>query len=52
MNPSILFCSCGRRGRLLRNVQESIGDKCTIVATDNNATAHAKIFFIFIAHYL
>ena len=44
MNPSILFCSCGRRGRLLRNAQESIGDKCTIVATDNNATAPALAF--------
>ena len=44
MNPSILFCSCGRRGRLLRNAQESIGDKCTIVATDNNSTAPALAF--------
>ena len=44
MNPSILFCSCGRRGRLLRNAQESIGEKCTIVATDNNSTAPALAF--------
>jgi carbamoyl-phosphate synthase large subunit len=44
MKPSILFCSCGRRGRLLRNAQESIGEKCTIVATDNNATAPALAF--------
>ena len=44
MNPSILFCSCGRRGRLLRNAQESIGDKCTILATDSNATAPALAF--------
>lgn len=44
MNQSILFCSCGRRGRLLLNAQESIGDKCAIIATDNNATAPALAF--------
>lgn len=44
MKPSILFCSCGRRGRLLRDVQESIGDKCAIVATDHTATAPALAF--------
>ena len=44
MKPSILFCSAGRRGRLLRNAQESIGEKCNIVATDNQATAPALYF--------
>ena len=44
MKPSILFCSAGRRGRLLRNAQESIGSKCDINATDNNATAPALYF--------
>ena len=41
MKPGILFCSCGRRGRLLQNAQQSIGDKCSILATDNDATAPA-----------
>ena len=44
MKPSILFCSAGRRGRLLRNAQESIGAECDINATDNNATAPALYF--------
>ena len=44
MKPSILFSSAGRRGRLLRNAQESIGSKCDINATDNNATAPALYF--------
>ena len=44
MKPGILFCSCGRRGRLLQNAQESIGNKCSIIATDNNATAPALAF--------
>lgn len=44
MKPCILFCSCGRRGRLLQNAQESIGDQCSILATDNDATAPALAF--------
>ena len=44
MKPSILFCSAGRRGRLLRNAQESIGAKCNINATDLVATAPALYF--------
>ncbi len=44
MKSSILFSSAGRRGRLLRNAQESIGSKCDINATDNNATAPALYF--------
>lgn len=44
MRPSILFCSAGRRCRLLRNVQESIGAKCDINATDLVATAPALYF--------
>ena len=44
MNPSILFCSAGRRGRLLHNAQESIGSKCDIIATDNKGTAPALFF--------
>ena len=44
MRPSILFCSAGRRGRLLRNAQESIGGVCDIIATDNNSTAPALFF--------
>lgn len=44
MNSSILFCSVGRRGRLLRNARESLGSQCDIVATDNDATAPALYF--------
>lgn len=44
MKPGILFSSAGRRGRLLRNAQESIGSKCKIVASDNKATAPALYF--------
>lgn len=41
---NILFCSVGRRGRLLRNAKQSIQDSGLLVATDNNATAPALYF--------
>lgn len=39
-----MFCSVGRRGRLLRDARESLGDNCRIIGTDNNATAPALFF--------
>lgn len=39
-----MFCSVGRRGRLLRNAKESMGDNCLIIGTDNKATAPALYF--------
>lgn len=41
---NIMFCSVGRRGRLLRDAKESFGDNCWIIGTDNNATAPALFF--------
>lgn len=41
MKPAILFCSVGRRARLLMNAKATLGDKCTLVTTDNNPTAPA-----------
>lgn len=41
---NILFCSVGRRGRLLKDVKQSLGEDGLIVATDNNATAPALHF--------
>lgn len=38
---NILFCSVGRRGRLLMDFKETIGDTGVIVATDNSSTAPA-----------
>lgn len=36
-----MFCSVGRRGRLLRDVKETIGKTGIIVGTDNQSTAPA-----------
>ena len=41
---NILFCSVGRRGRLLRNVKETIGKTGLIVGTDHQSTAPALQF--------
>ena len=41
---NIMFCSVGRRGRLLRNAKESLGPDCRIIGTDNSATAPALFF--------
>ena len=44
MGNHFLFCSAGRRGRLLRNFRESLDDRSLIIATDNQATAPALYF--------
>ncbi len=41
---NLLFCSVGRRGRLLRNVKETIGKTGSLVGTDNQSTAPALQF--------
>lgn len=41
---NIMFCSVGRRGRLLRNVKETIGKTGLIVGTDLQSTAPALQF--------
>lgn len=41
---NLLFCSVGRRGRLLRNVKETIGNTGLIVGTDLQSTAPALQF--------
>lgn len=41
---NLLFCSVGRRGRLLRNVKETIGKTGLLVGTDNKSTAPALQF--------
>lgn len=41
---NLLFCSVGRRGRLLRNVKESIGKTGVLVGTDLQSTAPALHF--------
>lgn len=41
---NILFCSVGRRGRLLRNVKETLGKTGLVVGTDNKSTAPALQF--------
>lgn len=41
---NLLFCSVGRRGRLLRNVRQTMGDTGLIVGTDNQSTAPALQF--------
>lgn len=41
---NLLFCSVGRRGRLLRDVRETIGKTGIIVGTDNRSTAPALQF--------
>ncbi len=41
MNNNILFCSAGRRTRLLRNFRESLDPSDKVIATDLQATAPA-----------
>jgi len=41
---NLLFCSVGRRGRLLRNVKETIGKTGLLVGTDHQSTAPALHF--------
>lgn len=41
---NLLFCSVGRRGRLLRDVKETIGKTGLIIGTDNQSTAPALQF--------
>lgn len=41
---NLLLCSVGRRGRLLRNVKETIGKTGLLVGTDNQSTAPALQF--------
>lgn len=41
---NLLFCSVGRRGRLLRNVKETIGKTGLVVGTDHQSTAPALQF--------
>lgn len=41
---NLLFCSVGRRGRLLRNAKETIGKTGKIVGTDLQSTAPALAF--------
>lgn len=41
---NLLFCSVGRRGRLLRDVKETIGKTGHIVGTDHQSTAPALQF--------
>lgn len=41
---NILFCSVGRRGRLLRNVKETVGKTGLVVGTDHQSTAPALQF--------
>lgn len=44
MMNNLLFCSVGRRGRLLRNVKETIGKTGMLVGTDHQSTAPALQF--------
>ena len=41
---NILFCSAGRRGQLLKNFRQSMGDKGKIIATDLSEYAPALYF--------
>lgn len=41
MKMNIMFCSVGRRGELIKNFKQSMGEKVTIVATDSSAYAPA-----------
>lgn len=41
---NLLFCSVGRRGRLLRDVKETIGKTGLIIGTDHQSTAPALQF--------
>lgn len=44
MNNNILFCSAGRRGRLLIDAKQTMQEQGKIVAVDNNSTAPALYF--------
>ena len=44
MSTNILFCSAGRRAKLLKNFKETLSVDSLIVATDNQATAPALYF--------
>lgn len=44
MLNNILFCSAGRRSKLLKDFRESLDSKSIIVATDHQATAPALYF--------
>lgn len=44
MRNNLLFCSVGRRGRLLRDVKETIGKTGLVVGTDHQSTAPALQF--------
>ena len=44
MSTNILFCSAGRRTKLLQFFRESLDPESTIVAIDNQATAPALYF--------
>lgn len=44
MINNLLFCSVGRRGRLLQNAKETIGKTGLLVGTDNQSTAPALQF--------
>ena len=41
---NILFCSAGRRGRLLADAKQSLAGNGLVMATDGNATASALFF--------
>ena len=41
---NILFCSAGRRGRLLADAKQSLGNKGMVLAADGSATASALFF--------
>ena len=38
---NILFTNAGRRGTLLKNFKNSLGEECKIIATDNWSVAPA-----------
>lgn len=44
MNDNILFCSAGRRGKLLKNFRESMAADDLVIATDLQPTAPALYF--------
>lgn len=47
---NLLFCSVGRRGELVKNFKNSMGNKITIVATDNSP--YAPALYLADKHYL
>ena len=44
MSTNVLFCSAGRRSKLLKNFKESLGADSIIIAIDNQETAPALYF--------